>query len=524
MSRIRRDLMHRRDFLRAAGLAGAGAMGCGLALPRLAAAQGDRDTPPRRVVFILAEHGWVYDNLRMRPLGVPAAFGRAAGLVPDDPQAMTLPDPDGFEIDLTDADVALSDALVPLVAYRDKLTVLDGLGLLSAGDGALGDAHTQGHAHALGGAVMSGRRQSSTRPTLDQRIATELRQQNRRLTDLATIEYSVMPQYADSRFSFSSSYTFRYRDDGYGGAVPVPAETNVMSALGRLSPGSAAGPRLGRLVAIQGEMLDALSFEYDRIAQRVGHDDRVRLALHRDILRDLAVREQALRETACVAPELEPSLGSVPQRYGQDSAGFIDLITMAFACDISRVASLRFVDTPTEMFDAVGDLHGNFAHPSAPDFARGANDAQHRRAVEVMTRHMQWHAEQIALLADRLASVPEGDGTMLDNTVIVWVNELSHGNHALDQWPVVMLGGCGGRLRTGRYIRFPQTTPTVFGGMRQFCGVPHTWLLGSIAQAMDTPMLFGEAGATVTGRVTQGPLAGQQQTVAINGVLQEIMA
>ncbi len=520
--RTRRFVMDRRQALRAMGLAGAGAMGCGLALPRLAAAQAGRS--PRRVVFVLAELGWVADTLRMRPPDAPPEFGRYAGPWFADPVAMGLPDEDAYTLDLAGMGHGdLSPALAPLAGHSGRLTVLDGLGLHSAGAGSVVDAHRIGHAVAISGGAGGFDRRNNGLPSLDQRMATRLRVLEPRLTDLAALSFTVLPEMG--RFGqVGPNYDFRFLDNGVGGGVPVPGETRVDAALARLAPGTVA-PRYGRLKAMRTDVLDALSFEYTRIAGRVGAEDRARLELHRDLLRDLAARDAALGDSVCAVPEGvgQPNAGDAAARYEATSRSFADLIAMAFSCDIARVASIQFADPPTTLFGAGGDLDSGYAHPAGPDYQRNGVGGDRAAAVEVMTRHMQWHAQQIALLADRLAAMPEGDGTVLDHTAIVWVNEMTHGNHEFDQWPVVMVGDLGGAFRAGRYIRFAQDTPTVFGRDRQFCGVPHTRLLESLWAGMELgPIEF--AARTVPGVVRTGPFEGMRRDVVLGGTLDALMA
>jgi len=101
-----------------------------------------------------------------------------------------------------------------------------------------------------------------------------------------------------------------------------------------------------------------------------------------------------------------------------------------------------------------------------------------------------WYSEQLAYLLERLAAVPEGDGTMLDNTVVFAVNEISRGNtHSHVDMPFILAGGAGGRLQTGRYLKYND--------------VSHTELLVSILNLVGAPVdTFGDP------RFCRGPLPG----------------
>jgi hypothetical protein len=107
------------------------------------------------------------------------------------------------------------------------------------------------------------------------------------------------------------------------------------------------------------------------------------------------------------------------------------------------------------------------------------------RAI-MMTYHT-WQMRWFGRLLDRLASIAEGGGTLLDNTLVVWGGELATGSHQFQNWPVVMAGG-GAGFAMGRYLYWPHTTPPPSGGHLNFLGddpvgIPHNKLLVSIARA-----------------------------------------
>ena len=109
-----------------------------------------------------------------------------------------------------------------------------------------------------------------------------------------------------------------------------------------------------------------------------------------------------------------------------------------------------------EMIGGSGDLHHDYAHPSSPD---QLNQPTFAEATRGMTAYTARYARYVAELADKLDAIPEGNGTMLDHTIILWVSELAHGGHGHDGWLVVMVGG-GQRFRTGRYLHYEHDTLT----------------------------------------------------------------
>jgi len=84
---------------------------------------------------------------------------------------------------------------------------------------------------------------------------------------------------------------------------------------------------------------------------------------------------------------------------------------------------------------------------------------------------LTWYTDQFAGLLDRLEAIPEGEGTLLDNCLVLWCNELSRGNtHSHDDMPFILAGGAGGALRTGRHLVYDRE--------------PHNNLLLAVAQLM----------------------------------------
>jgi len=164
----------------------------------------------------------------------------------------------------------------------------------------------------------------------------------------------------------------------------------------------------------------------------------------------------------------------------------LDLMAMALACDITRVASMqwsRSVSSTRFTWLNVAQGHHDLSH--RPDTDPGA--------VSDLTKINTWYAQQLAGLIDRLKATPDGaGGTMFDGTLVLWCNELAKGNtHGRVGAPYVLAGSAGGALRTGRFLRYDGQ------------GLPHNNLLVSILNAMGVPdTTFGKPDWCT------GPLAG----------------
>jgi hypothetical protein len=153
---------------------------------------------------------------------------------------------------------------------------------------------------------------------------------------------------------------------------------------------------------------------------------------------------------------------------------FLDLAVTAMSCGLTDVVTLRVDDVPTAALGAPpGELHFEVAHAVTT-----SSEAQ-----RYMVLHHTLHAERVAALLDTLAAIPEGEGSMLDSTLVVWHNELSTGNHQFHTIPMV-LAGMGGVIRTGVYQRVVELNTVVGRLGAQTVGAPHNRLLTAIGQAL----------------------------------------
>jgi hypothetical protein len=183
--------------------------------------------------------------------------------------------------------------------------------------------------------------------------------------------------------------------------------------------------------------------------------------------------EQELRTTKDEAvghavPEPDPGVKKENDNIPRLSKTQIDLMVNSFAADFARVATLQYTNSVGQAkmrWLGVDESHHELSH--LPD-----TDA---KAQDKLTRINQWFCEQLAYLAKRLAETPDpGGGKLLDNTLVVWTNELGKGNsHTLDNIPFVLVGN-GLDFSMGRAINYPK--------------LPHNRLLLALAHGMGHPI------------------------------------
>ena len=428
--------MSRRRLLGALGLAGAAF------LPSLARESRAAAGPPTRLLHLVTSHGTVYDNWKLR-VGELDELG--------DWQL----DLHGLALD------EFSPILAPLHGVREHLLVLDGLAALGVGLAGTNE-HEAGHVAVLTGTIALDILDTiavATGPSIDQVIAKSIATPGQ----YPTLQYNV------------GGWPICFDDFGQ----PIPYELDVFAAYDRLFPGGQdPAPVPSETQAIRGaqpSVLDLVGEQYAALAPKLSGEDRQKLEQHRALIRGLELQLDGLAALACEAPA---GPGSLPEWGAAEYPlamiqAYLDIVRVALACRLSPVISLR-VDT---MFNATigappGDIHTDWAHASDdnPD------------AAAVMTSYHRFHAEWIATLIAQLAATPDEGGSLLDDTVVVWSNELASGNHDFKRHPLVVAGG-GGHFDLGRVVHWGPTDMLDGPWAEHFIGPAHNRWLVSLARA-----------------------------------------
>ena len=348
----------------------------------------------------------------------------------------------------TEHDFELSPMLAPLAPHRDDLVVIRGLYQQGAG----GDGHQNGIGGMLTGAKLNsgpfGGVQAApagwaSGPSVDQRIADAIGG----TTKLRSLELGVQNGAADNwgRMCYRASNQ------------PLPPEDDPAAVYGRVFADLHTDPaELERVRRRHQSILDTVSGEYARVSGALGSTDRQRLEAHLETVRDL---EERLTRTGAVGGEScsDPVLRAVAKdengAYPDVGALQIDLLVMALACDLTRVGSLqwsRSVSQTRFTWLGINEGHHDLSHLGDDDPA----------AVDKLTRINTWYSQQLATLIDKLKAVPEGEGTLFDNTMILFCNELAKGNtHSRKDASYVLAGSAGGALETGRFLQVPGDVP-----------------------------------------------------------------
>ncbi len=198
-------------------------------------------------------------------------------------------------------------------------------------------------------------------------------------------------------------------------------------------------------------VLDAVQEQFSLVRPKLGAVDREKFDAHLELVGDLERRLGIVNPdgSSCMLPTSPPPLDPTldTDMPGVSRAQW-DLLAAAFACDLTRVASVQystgFNRIPYPWLGST-DLGHSLSHQGESNTAK----------MEELTLRAQWHAQELAYFLGLLAEIPEGDGTVLESTMILWGNEISHGqSHSLDDIPYLMLGNAGSSIKTGRYLEY----------------------------------------------------------------------
>jgi hypothetical protein len=363
--------------------------------------------------------------------------------------------PKTFWPDEKGADFALKESLAPLEPFKNKLLTLHGVCDKIRGDG---DSHMRGIGCLLTGVeLFPGNIQGgsdtpagwSTGLSIDQEIKNFLQSDPATRTRFGSLEFGVMvPDRADTwtRMSYA------------GPNKPITPIDDPYQMFSKL---------YGRLKGQENlkTILDDLQDDLRKLSASINPADRQLLEEQTTFVQEM---EQELKSTAAVAsvghavPDLEPGVKEAAENMPRLSKMQIELMVNSFAADFSRVATLQYTNS-------VGDAKMRFLGVDQGHHELSHNADDDEASQEKLTRINKWYAEQVAYLAKRLAETPEpgGSGSLLDNTLIVWTNELGKGNsHTLDNIPFVLVGN-GLDFKMGRAMDFGK--------------IPHNRLLISLA-------------------------------------------
>ncbi len=414
MNFITKKTLSRRTILRG--------LGASVALPMLDAmtpalrAQALKTVP--RLGFVYASHGVIFDQWK------PVRIGRDFELTPN---------------------------LKPLEKVRGQFNVLTGLSHLEAdtkGDGS-GD-HTRASAAWLTGVHAYDR----TRPGVEVKLATTADQLAAqvigRSSPIPSIEMTVDTPSQGSCDSGDCFYvnTISWRTP----TTPNMAENQPRAIFERLfGDGGTSAQRLAR-VQKEDSILDSVAEEANSLAGTLGHSDRSKLSEYLDSVREVEKRIQSAEKMGPESIELPERPIGIPASFEQHTKLMFDLQLIAFRADLTRVFSMilaRELSSRTYPEIGIPGQHHLISH--------------HRDDPDLMSQKARidtCHVSMLAYLLEQMQAIPDGDGTLLDHSLILYGSGMGNGNlHRHSDLPVVLAGKLGGKFQTGYHYDYKMNTP-----------------------------------------------------------------
>lgn len=366
----------------------------------------------------------------------------------------------------------LSPILSPLEAYREELLVLTGLENKAS---FTGDGHYVKTGGWLTGTTISQTTGSDINAggiSMDQ-IAAQKIGQSCKLPSLELGTESIATG-IDTNVNYTRLYASHI--SWKTPTSPLPCEINPRVAFDRLFR---TRSKMGQKQASdQKSVLDLVSTDAKRLQKSLGESDRQKMEQYLDAVREVERRIEneanALGAGENLAPELAKNLAALDARiskamgkasreeelaalprfdHGEHSRIMMDLIVLGFWSDSTRVSTFMFGNDVTgrnfSFLEGVNGGHHDLSHHS--------NSPSKLDQYEKINR---WHIEQYAYMLGRMKDIKEGDGTLLDHSMVAFGSPIRDGNsHNPHNVPIVLAGKANGQLKTGQHLEFESGTP-----------------------------------------------------------------
>ena len=348
----------------------------------------------------------------------------------------------------------LPTILGPLSSFKDDMLVISGLahntGWALEGEGP--GEHARASATFLTGVHPKKTEGADLRAgtSIDQIVARDFRQH----TQLASLEVALdstdVVGTCDTGYSCAYSNTLCWSSP----TTPVPMENKPRAVFERLfgDSDSSDPAQLHARMQEEGSILDFVTRDVARLLMQLGRKDQAKLTEYLDSIRDIERRIQiAEGQLDRELPSLERPVG-VPPTFTEHCKLMTDLQVLAFQTDMTRVMTFMMGrEQNTRVYDELGikdAYHPLTHHQSDPTKIAKVHK------IDIL------HSQMFAYFLEKMRSTPDGDGSLLDHSMIVYGSSLSDGNfHLHYDLPILLAGGGSGQLKGGRHIRYPEDTP-----------------------------------------------------------------
>lgn len=383
------------------------------------------------------------------------------------------------------ANFELPPILEPLAKHRDRLLVLSGLDQhqSEALSNEVGGDHpractawlTGSHARMTSGADLR------AGISVDQIAAREFG----KYTQLASLEVGLesaeVVGACESAYSCAYYNTISWRNE----TTPLPMENRPRAIFERLfGDAGSTDPKARAERSLENRsILDAVAESAKRLQKRVGKPDQGKIEQYLDSLRDVERRIQlANTQSDKDLPQLAGPVG-IPRVFSEYYRLMADLQVLAWQTDMTRVCTFQ-----------IGHEMSGRAYPDDAGFGDAHHSVTHhqgdREKIAKTAQINTLHVRLLAYYLDKLASTPDGDGSLLDHALMLYGSALSDGNlHLYTDLPLVLIGGGVAGIKGGQHVRYPGRTPmtNLLLTMLDKANVPHVDRIGDSTGRLPLP-------------------------------------
>jgi hypothetical protein len=346
----------------------------------------------------------------------------------------------------------LPATLASLAGFKERLLLMGGLADEAANQVKGGGDHARSAGTFLTGVPFKFTAGADVygSVSMDQIAAREFEKQTQLASLELGIESNAMLGSCDGGSSCAYTNTIAWRTP----TTPLPIENDPRAVFERLFGTTGSTDRGARMARIKRDksILDFVNAEAASLGRVIGSSDKVKLDEYFDSVRDIERRIQMAEEQNTRELPVVDQPAGVPADFGEHARLMMDLLALAYQTDMTRISTFmlaREVSARSYPEIGVSDSH----HPLSHHQDEAAK-------LERLHKVNEYHFRQFAYLVKKLATTPEGDGSMLDHTLFMYGTGISDSNtHFHDDLPIALVGGQGAGIKGGRYVRHPKGTP-----------------------------------------------------------------
>ncbi len=347
---------------------------------------------------------------------------------------------------------AMTPILRPLEAYRDQMVVVTGLsnkGIVSPNEG--GGVHTRAHGGWLSG-VLPKRTEGAdieAGKTVDQYAADVLGAD----TSLRSLELTTESNFTVGNCENGYSCTYQNSTSWRSPTTPLPHERDPRVVFQRLfGDGGSVEARLAQMQTDR-SILDSVMESINQLERRLGRSDRAAVEEYLDAVREIERRIQRAEQNSATTPlPTADQPAGVPDAYDEHVVMLFDMLALAYQADVTRVSC----------FQMARELSGRtYPEIGVPEAHHSVSHHQlNPHNIEQYTKINTHHVSLFSKLIERMHNTPDGDGTLLDHTIMLYGTGMGDGDHHTPyNLPVILVGGGCGTLEGGRHMKYEMDTP-----------------------------------------------------------------